>query len=46
MENHENKTSLRKTRFWIRESVMRTEGVNTYSDRPRAVPLIKNTKLM
>jgi len=29
MENHENKISLRKTRFWIRESVTRKEGVST-----------------
>jgi len=29
MENHKNKASLQKTRFWIRESVTRREGVNT-----------------
>jgi len=29
MENHKNKTSLRKTRFWIRESVTRRKGVST-----------------
>jgi len=30
MENHENKTSLRKKPdFWIRESITRREGVST-----------------
>jgi len=35
MENHQNKTSLRKTRFWIRESVTRTEGVSTLQRPPK-----------
>jgi len=35
MENHENKTSLRKTRFWIRESITRREGVNTLQRPPK-----------
>jgi len=29
MENHKDKTSMRKTRFWIRESVTRRESVST-----------------
>jgi len=35
MENHENKTSLRKTRFWIRKSVTRREGVSTLPRPPK-----------
>jgi len=31
MENHKNKTSLRKTKFWIWESVTRREAVSTLS---------------
>jgi len=34
MENHKNKTGLRKTRFWIRESVTRREGINTLPRPP------------
>jgi len=29
MENHKNKASLRKIRFWIRASVTRREGFST-----------------
>jgi len=35
MENHQNKTSLRKTKFWIRESVTRREGVSTLQRPPK-----------
>jgi len=34
MENHEDKTSLQKTRFWIRELVTRREGVSTLQRPP------------
>jgi len=33
MENHKKEQGLRKTRFWIRESVTRGEGIST-SQRP------------
>jgi len=35
MENHKNKASLRKTIFWIRESVTRREGVSTLPRPPK-----------
>jgi len=35
MENHKDKTSLRKTRFWIWESVTRREGVSTLQRPPK-----------
>jgi len=34
MENHKDKTSLRKTRFWIRESITRREGITTLQRLP------------
>jgi len=34
MENRKDKTSLRKTRFQIRESVTRREGVSTLQRPP------------
>jgi len=34
MKNHKDKTSLRKTRFWIRESVTRSEYVSTLPRPP------------
>jgi len=35
MENHKNKTSLRKTRFWIRESITCRESVSTLQRPPK-----------
>jgi len=35
LENHKDKTSLRKTIFWIRESVTRREGVSTLPRPPK-----------
>jgi len=29
MENHKKEQGLRKTRFWVWESVMRGEGIST-----------------
>jgi len=29
MENHKKKQGLQKTRIWVRESVMRGEGIST-----------------
>jgi len=29
MENHKKEQGLRKTRSWVRESVMRGEGIST-----------------
>jgi len=34
MENHKDKTSLRKSKFWIRESVTHREGVITLECPP------------
>ena len=34
MENHKDKTSLRKTRFSIRESITRREGITTLQRPP------------
>jgi len=34
MENHKDKTSLRKTRFWIRESITRRKGITTLQRPP------------
>jgi len=34
MENHKDKTSLRKTIFWIQELVTRREGVSTLPRPP------------
>jgi len=33
MENHKKEQGLRKTRFWVQESVMRGEGISA-SQRP------------
>jgi len=45
MENHKNKTSLRKTKFFGFGSRLRVEKVLApYSVRPRAVPLIKHAR--
>jgi len=46
MENHKNKTSLRKTDFGSESRLRVGKVLAPYSARPRAVPLIKNAKLM
>jgi len=35
MENYKDKTSLRKTEFWVRESVTRREGGSTLLRPPK-----------
>jgi len=44
MENHEDKTSLHKTRSGSRLRVRKV--LAPYNFRPRAVPLVKYAKLM
>jgi len=44
-------TCLRKTKFWVWESVMRGEGISTpttppHNARPKKVPLIKCAKVL
>jgi len=46
MENHENKASLRKPYFGFGSRLRVGKVLAPYRARPRAIPLIKNTKLM
>jgi len=45
MENHKNKIKSAKTKFRVRESVTRREGINTLQRSPKG-PLMKFAKEM
>jgi len=46
MKYHKKEQGMRKTRFWVPESVTCGEGISIHNIRPKMVPLIKCAKLM